>query len=682
MRRIKKWLCAIFAAVLCACAPAAARGAQQAGDSAGGADVTLAPYFFVESADASTDRFPLKDTEVVTRICGVIADTYVTQTYANEGENPISASYVFPASTKVSVHGMTMRIGDQVVTAKIEERGEAKQDFEQAKSDGKSASLLEEQRPNVFSMDVANIMPGDAVRIELHYTELIAPADGVYEFVFPTVVGPRYASPSDDQTADANQFVAGPYLADGDTPPGGYGISVSVTAGVPITGLECKSHKVDIEWDGEKAAKVALADPADYAGNRDFILDYRLTGQEIESGLMLNTGDGENFFMLMVQPPERVDPKEIPPREYIFVLDVSGSMYGYPLDAAKQLIHSLIGNLRTTDSFNLVLFSGASTLMSPESLPAAETNVLTALRLIDAQNGGGGTELAPAFETALAVPKNENASRSVIVITDGYIAGEQAIFDIIGKNLGNANFFSFGIGEGVNRYLIEGIAKAGLGESFVVPEQSEAPAAADRFLEYVRSPLLTDIKVTYNGFDAYEAEPPNIPTLFARRPVVIFGKWRGELTGSIEITGKSGNGVYSRVIAVSDATPSEDNKAIGLLWARSRVERLTDYGFSDEKDAAKKEVTDIGLKYSMMTPYTSFVAVLDEVRNPDKNSADVRQPLPLPLNVSNLAVGGVTTGSEPGIAVLVCGMPVMLAIGVLLRRKKRTGRRKQCRPLR
>lgn len=636
-------------------------------------DRTLSPYFYIEDADPSVDNFPLKETSVSTNINGVIAETYVTQTYVNEGRKPINASYVFPASTKVTVHGMKMEIGDHVVTAKIKEKEEAKEEFEQAKSEGKSSSLLEQERPNVFTMNVANIMPGDTVRLELHYTELIVSAEGTYQFVFPTVVGPRYKSASGDTDAGGDPWVETPYLKEGDTPPGSYNISVRLAAGVPITDLTSGSHKVDIVWEEKLAAQVTLSGEEEFAGNRDFILDYKLTGQEISSGLMLGTGDKEKFFMLMVQPPERVKTEDIPPREYIFVLDVSGSMDGYPIDTAKELIKNLVSNLWETDRFNLILFSGSAFQMSPESVAATNENVKLAIDLIEEQNGGGGTELAPALLDAIAMPATENVSRSIVVITDGYISGEKEIFDIIANNLGNTNFFSFGIGSSVNRYLVDGIAKAGQGEAFVVTEPGEAKATADRFRTYIQSPVLNDIKVSYNGFDAYDVEPATLPTLFAQRPIVLFGKWKGEPTGTIQITGKTGSQDYVQDIQVSETIPLESNSAIAYLWARTKVDRLMDYGAPEaNSDAVKKEVTQLGLKYSMMTPYTSFIAVLDTIRNTTGDSKDVTQPLPLPEGVSDLAVGSAyTVGSEPGIVLLIAAVILLVFISGICAKKRR-----------
>ena len=667
-KRGKKWISMIIAVLLLPVYSLTAYGESSDVDDA---DVTLAPYFFVENAGKAADSFPLKGTEVSTNINGTIADTYVVQTYANEGKKPINATYVFPASTKVSVHGMKMEIGDKVITAKIKEREEAKQEFEQAKSEGKSASLLEQQRPNVFTMNVANIMPGDTIRIELHYTELIVPTEGVYQFVFPTVVGPRYASPSQDSNAKTNKWVASPYISDGGTPPGEYNITANISTGVPISGLTSNSHDIDVAWDGESAAKVTLSDPEEFAGNRDFILEYKLTGEKVQSGLILNAGETENFFMLTIQPPERFTPEDIPPREYIFVLDVSGSMSGYPLDTAKELIKSLVTNLHETDTFNLILFSNGFAIMSDKSLPATKGNINRAINMIGQQNGGGGTELSKALRRAVFIPKEEDVARSVIVITDGYISGESAIFDIINECLGKTSFFSFGIGTSVNRYLIEGIAKAGLGESFVVTEASEASDAAERFREYVQSPILTDIHIAYDGFEAYDIEPANLPTLFAQRPLVLFGKWRGEPSGTVKISGKSGAHDYVQHIQVSDIEPRESNSAIRFLWARTKVDSLMYYGLDQGAPDAKKEITAIGLEYSMLTPYTSFTAVLDTIRN-NEESADVSQPLPLPLNVSNLAVGeGYAIGSEPESALLISVILFMAAVFFV---KSRAGR--------
>ena len=631
------------------------------------ADKTLAPYIVVQG-DPSVDQLPLKDTRVDISVAGVIADVKVRQIYRNEGSRPINASYVFPAATRAAVYAMRMQIGNEIIVAKIKEREQAKKEFEEAKEEGKSASLLEQHRPNVFSMSLANIMPQEQVEIELRYTELLVPTDNVYELVFPTVVGPRYASPDNANKKDG-KFVETPYLHEGQKPTSALHITTRIVSGVPIYDLACPSHQINPQWQGQNAAELKLDDSDPFQGNRDFVVRYRLAGEQIASGLLLFQGADENFFLYMAQPPQRVAQEAIPPREYIFVVDVSGSMDGFPLNTSKRLLTDLIGKLRPTDSFNVVLFAGDSTVLSPQSLQANPANIAKAIHLLDEQRGSGGTELLPAIKEAMSLPRQEGISRSVVLVTDGYISGEQGVFDHIRANLNRCNVFAFGIGGSVNRYLIEGVAKAGMGEPFIVTDESEAGAAAAKFREYIQTPVLTDIQVRSVGFDTYDVNPMQFPDLFAQRPIILFGKWRGPVAGTIELTGKTGLGEYVSRLDVASSQPDEANSALRYLWARSRIAELSDYGTSDVTEEAAKAITALGLKYNLLTRYTSFIAVREVVTNTTGSAEDVKQPLPLPMRVSDLAVGGAEVGSEPELVWLVAGS-LLLATIMILRRKR------------
>ena len=347
-------------------------------------DKTLAPYFFVQG-DPAVDKLPLKDTRVDIAVSGVIADVKVLQTYRNEGSRPINATYVFPASTRAAVYGMRMRIGDQIIVAKIKEKEVAKQEFETAKKEGKSASLLEQNRPNVFSMSLANVMPAEQIEIELRYTELLVPTDGVYEVVFPTVVGPRYASDTGPAASKMDGWVKSPYFHEGTKPSSTLHISTRISAGVPILDFSCPSHQVVPQFQSPSIAQLSLDDTDPFQGNRDFVLRYRLAGKQIASGLILYQGQDENFFLYMAQPPERVATEDIPPREFIFVVDVSGSMEGFPLNTSKRLLKDLIGQLRPTDLFNVVLFAGDSSVLAEKSLQANPDNINSAIRLLEQQ---------------------------------------------------------------------------------------------------------------------------------------------------------------------------------------------------------------------------------------------------------------------------------------------------------
>jgi Ca-activated chloride channel family protein len=634
-------------------------------------DKTLSPYFVVKG-DPSVDHLPLKDTRVEISVSGVIADVKVLQTYRNEGSRPINASYVFPASTRAAVYGMRMRIGDQVVVARIKEREAAKQEFDTAKKEGKSASLLEQNRPNVFSMSLANIMPQDQVEIELRYTELLVPTDGIYEVVFPTVVGPRYSSQPESSAPKEDGFVKSPYLHQGNKPSSALHISARISAGVPIQDLSCKSHQIFPQWQSPTVAQLTLDDADPFQGNRDFVLHYRLAGNQIASGLILYQGEDENFFLYMAQPPQRVTDGDIPAREYIFVVDVSGSMDGFPLNTSKQLLRDLIGKLRPSDLFNVVLFAGDSSVLSAKSLQANQENISSAIRLLEQQRGSGGTELLPAIKQAMSLPRDANVSRSIVLVTDGYISGEQGVFDYIRDNLNQCNVFSFGIGTAVNRYLIEGVAKAGMGEPFIVTQESEALAIAAKFREYIQTPLLTDIQIQSIGFDTYDVHPAHLPDLLAQRPVILFGKWRGPVGGTFELQGKTGHGEYVARLDVAGVQPDEANRALRSLWARSRVAELSDYGSRNLADDKVKEITSLGLKYSLLTKYTSFIAVLEQMRNTQGPANDVDQPLPLPLGVSDMAVGGDTeTGSEPELVWLMTASLLIALIMVLRGRRRR-----------
>jgi Ca-activated chloride channel homolog len=633
-------------------------------------DKTLSPYFMVQG-DPNVDHLPLKDTHVEIAVSGVIADVKVSQTYRNEGSRPINASYVFPASTRAAVYTMRMRIGDQVVVAKIKEREVAKQDFEKAKREGKSASLLEQDRPNVFSMSLANVMPGDQVEIELRYTELLVPTDGVYEVVYPTVVGPRYSSQKESAAPKEDGFVKNPYLHQGNKPTSTLHISTRLATGVPIQDLICSSHQVTPIWQSATVANVTLDDADAFQGNRDFVLRYRLAGNQIASGLLLYQGVDENFFLYMAQPPQRVAMEDIPAREYIFVVDVSGSMDGFPLNTSKKLLRDLIGQLRSTDKFNVVLFAGDSTTLSPTSLPATQQNIASAIRLIEEQRGSGGTELLAAIKQGMGIPRDAGVSRSIVLITDGYISGEEGVFDYIRDNLDQCNVFSFGIGSSVNRYLIEGVAKAGMGEPFIVTQESEAPAIASKFREYIQTPVLTDIQIQTAGFETYDVHPAHSPDLLAQRPIILFGKWRGPVTGTFELHGKSGRGDYSTTLNVAGLQPEETNRALRFLWARSRIAELSDYGARNVDADRVKEITALGLKYSLLTKYTSFIAVLEQVRNQTGDANDVKQPLPLPLGVSDLAVGdGAENGTEPELVWLIT-LTLLFALVMFMRGRVR-----------
>jgi Ca-activated chloride channel family protein len=624
---------------------------------------TLSPYFLVKGDGDRAEAFPLEATDVDVQVAGVIAEVTVRQVYRNAGAGPIEALYVFPASTRAAVHALQMRIGDRVVKAVIKEREEARRTYEAAKAEGASASLLEQQRPNVFQMNVANVLPGDRIEVELRYSELLVPEDGVYELVYPTVVGPRYSNRPEAGAPPEHHFVANPYLRKGEPNPTRFTIAARVQAGLPVLELGSPSHGVDVAYTSPTEAAVKLAAKETEPANRDFILRYRLQDARIQTGLLLHRGADESFFLLMVQPPQRVAPSSLPPREFVFIVDVSGSMNGFPLEVTKKLMRGLLGTLRPEDRFNLLLFAGSSHLLAPASLEATPENLTLALDTIDRHPGSGGTELLPALDKALALPGGDMA-RSIVIVTDGYVDVEAEAFERIRKGAGAAAVYAFGIGSAVNRHLIEGLAHAGHGEPAIVTGPEEAAGAVARFQRYVESPLLHDVEIDFGGLDVSDVEPAQVPMLTAERPLIVTGKWKGSARGPITVRGRQGAAPWSTTVDVPSAGSLP---ALRTLWARERLRVVSDFAGPGVDN--RPEIVALGLKYGLLTRYTSFVAVDEVVRNASGEAETVPQPLPLPKNVSELAVGTHAPGTpEPG-TLLLLGVGGAAALRRLRRRR-------------
>jgi Ca-activated chloride channel homolog len=531
-----------------------------------------------------------------------------------------------------------------VTKAIIQEKQQAQRTYDKAKREQKSASLLQQHRPNVFQMNVANIPPGEQVQVKLRYSEKLVPTQGVYEFVLPTVVGPRYTNGSESQGA---AWASNPYLqgqqAVQQRPT--LDFLLKLDSGLPVQGLTSPSHKVSIQFHSPSSAEVTLrAEAGQDEMNRDLIVQYRLADKAIHTGLLLHQGEEENYLLLNVQPPLRVVPSQIPARDYLFVLDVSGSMAGFPLDTAKALLRNLLTQLRAEDRFNVLLFAGASQVLSEQALPAQGEALTDALKFIDQAASGGGTELLPAMQRALAMPSSDDRARSLVVVTDGYVSVEKEVFDLIREHEHQASVFVMGIGTAVNRHLVEGMARMGRGEAFVITDPTQVKSTNERLLQYILSPVLTNIQVQAEGLDM---EPVTVPVLFADRPIEVVTRWRGKPEGKIRVTGKTAAGDYEQVFDIAaEAKRSLQQPALRPLWARERARELGDYG-SVGDSTAKEKLTALGLKYELLTEFTSFVAVDEQPQQLASAAKTVVQPVSTPLGHAGAATSAVSSGSTP-----------------------------------
>ena len=331
-----------------------------------------------------------------------------------------------------------------------------------------------------------------------------------------------------------------------------------------------------------------------------------------------------------------------------------------------MLLANLISGLRPSDTFNVMLFSGSNRMLAPASVPATRANIERALQTIREMGGSGSTEIVPALKRIASLPKAPDVSRSVIVVTDGYVSVEAEVFQLVRKHLNQQNVFAFGIGTSVNRHLIEGIARAGQGEAFVVTKPAEAAGQAERLRKMIETPVLTQVKARFEGLDVYDVEPAQLPDVLGARPVLVFGKWRGDAsaaaTAKLIVEGRSAEGPFRTEVGAA-GRDDQTTSALRLLWARQRIAALSDQEALEGGSAQKTAITDLGLKYSLLTQYTSFIAVDHVVRNPNPALAQtVSQPSPMPEGVSNLAIGAeVPSTPEPS-----AWLAMLIVLGIVV----------------
>jgi Ca-activated chloride channel family protein len=601
---------------------------------------------------------PLKHTDVKAEISGFLSRVVVTQEFENPFPEKIEALYTFPLPQNAAVDDMTMIVGERTVRGKILRREEAEAVYEAAKTGGQTASLLNQERPNIFTQSVANILPGEQIKITISYVETLKYADGSYEFRFPMVVGPRYVpgsttgaqvnkdgngfAPNTDLVPDGSRITPQP------VPEGmrvGHDISFDLTldAGVAIDGLASKTHDVDVERPDDHRARVRLKDLATIP-NKDFVLRYDVAGQKIADALLTHSTDKGGFFTFILQPPERVTVEDVTPKELVFVLDTSGSMSGFPIEKAKETMKLALDNLYPYDTFNLITFAGDEHILFPEPVPATKENLAKAQAFLESRTGGGGTEMMKAIKASMDPSDAQGHVRIVCFMTDGYVGNDMEIIGEVQKHP-NARVFAFGIGGSVNHFLLDNMAKYGRGEVEYVALNDDGSAAARRFHERVRNPLLTDISVDWNGLPVSDVYPKTIPDLFGAKPVILTGRYMGSGKGTIRLKGKMSGRDFVREIPVDFSSPQTQHDVLATLWARTRIDDLMSQDFhgaqqGNMKEEVKQSIIQLGLEYRLMTQFTSFVAVEEMIVTDGGQPRRIDVPVEVPEGVNREAAFG------------------------------------------
>jgi Ca-activated chloride channel family protein len=579
---------------------------------------------------------PLKHTSVKAEITGPLSRVTVEQQFQNPFGHKIEAVYTFPLPSDAAVDEMTMLIGDRTVHGKIKGKEEARAIYESAKRAGHATSLLEQERPNIFTQAIANILPGENVKIVIRYVETVKYEDGNYEFSFPMVVGPRYnprGTPSVNPPVTAKGTRAGHDIS----------VEVSLDAGVPVNFLRSLTHDVDIQQTAPSKALVALRNKNELP-NKDFILQYDVSGAKIADAVMTHRGPKGGFFSMILQPPAKVATDDITPKELVFVLDTSGSMMGFPIEKAKESMKAALAGLNPRDTFNLITFSGDTYVLFPKPVPATPHNLSIAQTFLTTLRGGGGTEMMKAIKTALDPSDAQDHVRVVCFMTDGYVGNDMEIIGEI-KRHPNARVFSFGIGTSVNHFLLDQMAREGRGEVEYVGLGDDGTIAARRFHERVRSPLLTDLRLEWNGVAVSEVYPARLPDLFDAKPLVVSGRYDNPGKGVLRLRGKQAGRDFVRDIAIALPASQGSNEVLATLWARRKVDDLMSQDWmgvqqGNPRAGIKEAITKVGVDFGLMTQFTSFVAVEESIRTEGGISRRVEVPVEMPEGVSYEGVFG------------------------------------------
>jgi Ca-activated chloride channel family protein len=598
-----------------------------------------------DPAGSGTVPLPLEHTDVKAQVRGSFATVELEQRFKNPFDTKIEAVYVFPLPADAAVHDFLMTIGDRTIRGIVRERAEAERMYAEARAQGYVASLLTEERPNVFTQKVANIEPGKSLAVSIRYFNALPLVDGWYEFAFPMVVGPRFNPPGSTAGIGAaarttpgasGQPTEVPYLAPGERSGHDVALALDLDAGTRIEAWECKSHRIDARKDGEKGLKVTLAQD-DRIPNRDFVLRWRTAGADLRPALVTGRDDGGEYFALTLHPPADLDDLEREPIDLWFVLDTSGSMKGRPIELSRRAMHKGLDRLRPQDTFQILRFSESVSGLAPHSLAVNPANVRKGHDFIDDLEADGGTMMMHGLRASLSGPRDPERRRIVAFLTDGYIGNETEILTEEKRLLGDARVFSFGIGTSVNRYLLDAMAFEGHGVSAFVGVSDEAERIMVDFLERLARPALEEVALEFDGLTPSDVYPERIPDVLHGRPVTIVGRMQRAASDggySINVVGKIGGRAVRRPIQL--ASSAQDAVSLPWIWARARIAALSSRGLGADASHSAEMAAAIratALEYGLSSAYTAFIAVDSSQRTAGDHGVTVPVAVPVPEGV-------------------------------------------------
>ncbi|HEY8747569.1 MAG TPA: VIT domain-containing protein, partial [Tepidisphaeraceae bacterium] len=584
---------------------------------------------------------PLKHTDVKASVMGYIASVDVQQQYQNPYNEKIEAIYVFPLPQNAAVNEFVMTVGERKIRGIIREREEAQKIYQEAKSQGYVASLLTQERPNVFTQAVANIEPGRQIDIDIRYFNTLDYRDGAYEFVFPMVVGPRFNPPgyyggigavARGGQGSSRQQTEVKYLAPNERSGHDIALTVDVDPGVEVEHIDSRNHHVSAQRVSGTKTRITL-DPADKIPNRDFVLRYEVAGKQVKPAIMAQRSGNGGYFSLMLFPPGQLTELPRQPLEFVFTIDVSGSQDGLPLEQEKAATRYALTHMGPQDTFQVIRFGNTARKLFELPQPADPAHVRQALRYVDGLDAHEGTMLIDGVHASLLFPHDPSRTRYVAFLTDGFIGNDTEAIAEVGKCLGPARLFSFGVGQSTNRYLLDGLARMGRGAVAYVGLHDSADKIMGQYFDRISHPALSDISIDWEQARVHDVFPRQVPDLYVGRPVVISGRFEGEVPKSMRIRGTVGGRevVMNVPVVVSETVVNE--KALPAVWARMKIADLADQAGLEGGIDLPGQVRQIAMEYNLMSAYTAFVAVDSMTKTLGDHGVSVAVPVPVPEGV-------------------------------------------------
>jgi len=583
---------------------------------------------------------PNLHTDVKINIDGIVSHTSVDQMFVNDSTEPIEAVYVFPLPPNSAINNMVMLIEDRVIQGIVKEKQQAQKEYETAKKKGKRASITEQQRPNIFTNKVANVMPNDTIIVRIEYVNELRYENGNFNLRFPMVIGPRFIdgtrvtgysgtgwAQDTDLIPDASKIT--PHVVpDGMRSGNIIDLEINIDAGIPIEGVKSSSHEIIVSKKNRNEFNVRLKTGKNIP-NKDFTLDYGIKkGHEPKAALFTDSNHGDDYFMLMAVPPLTSTEKIDIPKEVIFVVDVSGSMQGTSIAQAKNSLHYSISRLDSDDSFNIIAYSNHFFKMNDFPVASNESNIDSAKAFINSLYAGGGTRALEPLKEAMLMKTDSAKLKMILFITDGDLGYEKDVFNLVNRHISDSRLFCVGIGSAPNGHLLEKVSEKGRGTYTYINNINNVDEKIKALFNKIEMPVLTDIKLEING--DHEISPNPLPDLFMNEPLVVFGKMntKGKNSFKAKFSGKTTDGYFKISLPVKFNAGIENN-GVSDLWARKKINRLMDDWHLGDK-GVKDEIVEISINHNLMSKFTSFIAVEDKVVNPNGQTilANVKVDLP------------------------------------------------------